>query len=69
MVYGFPKLQSPAQKRGDIIRHGMILLKLNGEEIGSLSLEEVIGRLRTTPPPRTLVFRDMDLYNRIHKIR
>ena len=47
----------------------MILLKLNGEEIGSLSLEEVIGRLRTTPPPRTLVFRDMDLYNRIHKIR
>ncbi len=69
MVNGFPKLQSPAQKRGDIIRHGMILLKLNGEEIGSLSLEEVIGRLRTTPPPRTLVFRDMDLYNRIHKIR
>ena len=68
-VTGFPKLESPAQKRGDIIRHGMVLLKLNGEFLGDLSLEEVINRLRTSPPPRTLVFRDQELYNRIHKDR
>jgi hypothetical protein len=69
VVTGFPKLESPAQKRGDIIRHGMVLLKLNGEQLGNLSLEEVIGRLRTSPPPRTLVFRDQELYSRIHKER
>jgi hypothetical protein len=66
IVTGFPKLDSPAQKRGDIIRHGMVLLKLNGELLGELSLEEVIERLRTSPPPRTLVLRDQELYSKIH---
>ena len=61
-VMRLPKLDGLAKTKGDIIRQGMAILRVNGQSLEGLELHEIIAILRDATTPRVLTFRDMELH-------
>ena len=66
-VMKLPKLDGLAKTKGDIIRQGMAVLRVNGKSLEGLQLSEIIQILREATTPRILTFRDMELHSMIQK--
>ncbi len=66
-VLRLPKLDGLAKTKGDIIRQGMAIVKVNGTNLEGLDLPQIIKMLREASSPRVLTFRDVELYNLIRQ--
>lgn len=55
------------RRRGDVIRVGMAVYKLNNAVLTGVPLAKVMNALERTPSPRIVTFRDMTLHKQIEE--
>ena len=55
------------RRRGDVVRAGMCVYKLNNTELKGVPLNKVLNALEKTPSPRLVTFRDLQLHGQIEQ--